>query len=309
MKNYKRTAIITGVILLAAGFVITAVASVFTAGTNYSAPFLGGELVLGQSYEPNVYTIDEPFENIYIDETSANVHIFPSDDDICHVKYKNSKSENRSISVENGTLKITVEKNMGWFERHGLFFIKSNNTTEIYLPEKEYQNLFIETESSDICLSSEIKFESAELSSTGGKIYLMPAEINFLSIETTSGDIEINSSLIKSCSVTTTSGNFYSQDSNFSSLNCSTISGEISFYNSAADTKATLSTTSGDIIFDNFDPKSVFINSVSGNVSGSFSSPMDVFASTNSGEVMVAASDKYGKICEIITVSGDIDIY
>lgn len=251
--------------------------------------------------------ISESFDRIRITGVDADVRILPAEDGDCRIDYSEGNGMECRISVSGGTLEVNRVDARKWYERFGVFFWEDSFIT-VYLPDKEYSELFAKTVSGDLELASGLAFGSAELISTSGEIECFAGVRNALSVKTVSGDMEVQNVSSASLDANTTSGEIHVQNIRAASFSLSSVSGDLSILNTVISGRISLKTTSGEIEFSDLDGEEIRIKSVSGDVEGSLLSGKNFVTTTTSGSVRVPASEASMPECEIKTTSGNIRI-
>ncbi|MGN1405117.1 MAG: DUF4097 family beta strand repeat-containing protein [Erysipelotrichaceae bacterium] len=224
------------------------------------------------------YTISQDFCNVEVYSQNSSIRICLSSDNNAYVKCK----RNDRVNVNGDTL--TVKEENEWFG-----FIKfSSPKIEIYLPEKEYEQLTVDTISGSTDLKDRLSFIDAE-------------------IESTSGSIDCDIEVINKAVFSSTSGSVKVEDLNNDELAVSTVSGSVKLNNVISERSMIIETTSGSIKLDKVDSENIEISTVSGSVNGKILSDKQYHVSTLSGSVNVPDS-KGIEVCNIETVSGSVDI-
>ncbi|MCI8332179.1 MAG: DUF4097 domain-containing protein [Clostridiales bacterium] len=296
-------------------------------------------------FEAKTHEVSESFHNISISDLECDVIIVPTDNDLCRVVcYETSKIIN-TVEVKDDTLLITRQDKRSWYEHFGIWWTE-NNTVTLYLPEREYEYLYVKTVSGEISIADSFTFCDTKLLSTSGDIVFTGNSRGDLFAKTTSGNITLKNSQAKTAEVRSTSGDIsftgdiqgdlllkstsgdirlqnsragrteaYSTSGDCSlselsiaSLTLKTTSGGIKAQDVTAEGHAELVSTSGDIRLDKTDAASFFIKSTSGDVKGSLLSGKNFITHTSSGSVQTPASIEGSGTCEIKTSSGDIRI-
>lgn len=224
------------------------------------------------------YTISEDFDNITVYGQNSSIKVCSSLDDKAYVKCK----RNDRVNVNGDTLTVKEES-----KRFKLINF-DNTRIEIYLPDKEYDRLFIDTVSSSVNINDRIIFENVEIESTSG------------SIET---DIDVRDKAI----ISSASGSVKINDLNNRELAVSTLSGSIKLKDVISDESMIIETASGSVKLDKVDSDYIEITAVSGSVNGKILSNKQYKVSTVSGSVNIPLSSGNNN-CVIETVSGSIDI-
>lgn len=261
MSKGKKIAIIIAVIFIGVGILMAGAALVLT-GFNFSK-------LNTRNYEVQKVEVDETFNNIEIEDVECDIQLAKSNDGICRVEFTATEGIEHNISVDNGLLKVTRIDTRKWYECIGIFSWEEMRVT-VYLPEKEYDSLKLNTVSGNIIVPEEFIFVNAVASSTSGDVIMSYVEAEELFASSTSGDVELFSVII----------------------------------NGDADIKA----VSGDIELEGCDAESFRIKTVSGDVDGEILTTKNFVTNTTSGNVRVPVSDYSAGECVIDTTSGDIEI-
>lgn len=196
MKKSIRNSLIISAILILCGAVITFVA-LDMVSFNFSE--LATNKLINKSE-----IITKPFSNINVNISNEDLKIAQSVDDKCRIEYICPENLEYTLSVSDGTLTITEKDNRKWYDYIGI----SINETEmtLYLPENEYKNFDIETNTGDVSLK-DIKPESLSIITDTGDILID----DFVSkgkviIKSNTGDVEILKSDAGSFEIETDTG-------------------------------------------------------------------------------------------------------
>ena len=228
--------------------------------------------------------ITEPFENVDIEVVSCDVD-FSVGGDTCVVQYRGPSRMACTAGVKNGTLCIE-EKMARRLSIRNLFGFRDAQLT-VFLPQKQYDELELETVSGDVDLDDGDIFRTLELSTVSGNIDLAGAAGGDVTLASVSGDIKFRDAEVRRLDVTTTSGK-------------ADVTGVI------AEGRAELSSVSGHITILSSDAESLEISTISGDVHTALLTSKEFVTHTTSGEVAVACSLPGAGRCGITTVSGGI---
>lgn len=307
----KKKILITSVSLLIGGF-LCAVVGLAIAGFDFTK--------LGNPLETNTHTITEDFNNIAIDVDTANVRFAKSSDDSCTVVCAERVNAKHSVSVQDGTLRITVPE-MKWYGYIGLNSGKESVT--LYLPQTTFNSLVVETDTSDVDMPTGFLYQRAVVETdTGdirwkatvtdslsltvdtGDVEVKGAGITTLRVESDTGDVELAGLLCQNVFVETESG-----DVEVSSVQCANVSlktdtGEVDCQGLIALAKISVETDTGDVELDGCDADSLKIITDTGDVRGRLLTDKHYIARSDTGDIQVP--DTVGGKCEIITDTGDI---
>ncbi len=341
MNKTKKTCLIASAITVAVGICISIFVCIIT---NFN-PYKNAEV----KFDEKVHLIDEKFENIKIDDNMCNVFIIPSEDEECKVVCHDEEKRYHTVEVVNNTLTIDSVDSRKWYEEFYFGFTFSWNdfiSLSIYLPEKEYKELYIDTFSGDVDIADSFTFINGEIDSTSGDIKCnakfkgdvkfdstsgdidlsdisannisansTSGDVNILgisadniSVNTTSGEVEISSANAKDkLYADSTSGDVNILDSKAYDIFAESTSGDINMRNTVSLGNLKIESTSGDIEFYRCDGKLIDLNSVSGDIEGSFLTEKLFITDTTSGDISVPNCIS-DEQCKITTTSGDIEV-
>lgn len=298
MKTAKKVWIIVAICLVVTGAIIS-VLSLMTLNFDFSN--LSSERLVS-----NEYNITDNFSNIKIDVDTSDVELVRSQAQECMVVAIDTEKVKHNVSVENGTLYISVEDNRKWYDHIGIFWGKKSLT--IHLPKEYYDSLDIEADTSDITVPKDFTFNTASVETDTGDIGFSANMSGLLDISTDTGDIGFGA--IKAQDITLESD---TGDVTFNSVECENViiennTGDVRFNSTIATGKISVTTSTGDVIFDYSDADEIFINTSTGDVSGRLLSEKVFICDSNTGKTDVPDSETGGR-CEITTNTGDIEIY
>ncbi|WP_087974370.1 DUF4097 family beta strand repeat-containing protein [Oceanobacillus rekensis] len=172
MLNVKKIAVIALVLLL-----VGVIGSIFTVKS-----VVGSDVKL-ETIEIN----DKAFNQIAIKTNNATVELLPTDDETTTVEFtgnrKNDQKYDVKADVDGNVLSITVKEK--WLKFFNFDFSFSSPTLTVYVPEKEYETIQIDTDN--------------------GRAYANGLEVNEINVTTNNGRIELKD--IKSTVVTSEADN------------------------------------------------------------------------------------------------------
>lgn len=231
-------------------------------------------------YEKKTKVINTEFDEIDIQDMSDSVELKPSDDGKCKIVYYDSNKIIHNIDISKGTLKIKAEYR-NWTSY--IFNINIGRDMTIYLPEKEYEKLYISTVGGNINMD-EFAFEDTELHTVSGNISAYGS--GEVKISTTSGAVDVTGKTDNGAEISSVSGDIRLNEFTSESL--------------------TIGTASGDVYLDESDADKINISTVSGDVGGDLLGDKEIHTDTVSGYINVPKSVNGKPLCEIHTTSGNI---
>ncbi len=330
--------------LIIAGALVLVGAGLF-AGAMSAAAWDFGALQT-QKYEPVTHEVAGDISDISIQTIESSIELRTSIDGTCKIECMESEHVTYSVSVQEGTLKITTNDARKWYHNIGIFNTERQNMV-VYLPKTAYESLQIKSNTGTVHTPSDFSFASVQISlNTGmvkweaGVVHSMSVETDTgfvqirnvsmdgtLSVETDTGRAEINGAEAQSIKVETKTGkaivtdaiakstmNVKTSTGNAELTGCRAVdvfvetnTGKAKLADVVATGKMDIDTDTGDVALDGCDAAEIKIETDTGDVRGTLLTPKIIYTETNTGRVEVPRSTT-GGICEITTDTGDIII-
>ena len=276
-------------------------------------------------YETNNHEINENYKNISITAHTADIVFVPSESSKCFVECYEQENVKHSVAVKDDTLVIEVVDTRKWYEYIGINFETSRIT--VYLPQGEYDALSVASITGDVELPKNFKFSSIDISAETGNITSYASSSGETKIKTTTGNIHIEgiSASVLDLSVCTgkvtasdiicdrdvrvrvSTGRAYLTDIACKNVISSGDTGDISLKNVVATKKFSIERITGHVRFDGCDAAEIFVETATGNVTGTLLSEKVFIVNTDTGKKEVPDTITGGR-CEITTGTGDIKI-
>lgn len=312
----KKAFIIIAIILVVLGSAIF-FAAFASAGFNYQ--------VLGTSkLETRTVSVGEDFENIRIDENTADIAFAPSEDGTCSVVCRESEKTTRTIAAENGTLSIVSAEQNGWKNLFNLSF--ENESVTVYLPKDAYETLVIETHTGNVDLPKEFRFNSVSVTGSTGDVRCAASAADLMAIRVDTGEISLDGVSANAIECTVTTGMIRMQSVTCRSyvsigvstgrtilenLDCRELrsegsTGEIRLSGVTAETFL-IERSTGDVTLENSDAEEIRIQTSTGDITGTLRTGKTFVTKTTTGDVSVPEGGSGGR-CDITTTTGDIRI-
>ena len=279
-------------------------------------------------YETNTYEISEAFESISMNTDTADIVFAFSDDGKCRVESYEEEKAKHLVTVKDGTLTVELidERTVYDFIGHiGLNFGSSKIT--VYLPKAEYTSLLIDESTGDIEIPKDFNFNNVDISLSTGDVKFHASASETIKITTSTGDIRvenINAGTLD-LSVSTgdvtvsgvtcegdvtigvSTGKVSLTDIKCKSLTSSGNTGDIFLNHVIATEKFSIERSTGDVRFDGSDAAEIFVETDTGDVTGTLLIDKVFMTQTDTGSIDVPKTMTGGK-CEIHTDTGDIRI-
>ena len=277
-------------------------------------------------YIENSVDITDDFSGISAD-ISSELKIVPSGDGSCTVKCFVQKNIDVSAAVENGTLVIKESDNRDWYDRMDFSMSEHETGVTVFMPEKEYESLVVNTGYGDVAVpggfsfgeagihtgSGDIEFRASvsgkvNMNSNSGDICVSNSAPEELNIATLSGSILVSSAEVAgNCNLKTDSGCVTVTDMTCGGFASKSKSGDLTATGLAAGGRMSVESLSGDVALSGCDAGEIKISTSSGDVAGTLLSEKIFVAQSLAGDVSVPSTSEGGR-CEISSDSGDISM-
>ena len=304
---------------------IVAACLIVTGGMLTFSGLLGADFNFSQETVNKVYTAEGSFQNIQIDTGVCDVRFFKTDGDLTVHCPKTERLE-YIVLVEDGVLRISAMDMRKWYDFIGINLTETKMT--VYLPEDQYDSLYIKTNTGDIDIPQDFSFDSASLQSDTGDVDFAATVAEQLTVSVSTGDVDIQHITVGQLEVHSSTGDMELENVQVNgSVSLQSTTGEISAENvtcvnlysqsSTGDTNlknvltggsSEITTTTGDVKLENSDADFVSITTTTGDVTGNFLSPKWFITETDTGNIKVPLSREGGE-CRITTDTGDIQFF
>lgn len=276
-------------------------------------------------YETNSYEINDDYKNISVVTNTADISFVPSENSKCSVVCYEQKNVKHSVTVKDDTLVIEVVDTKKWYEHISINFGTPKIT--VYIPQGEYGALSVKSNTGDVEIPENFKFESIDISvSTGdAKNYASASEV--IKIKTSTGAVRVENVSAGTLDLSVSTGKVIAQsitcegeikikvstgDTKLTDARCKRVisngsTGDISLKNVIAAEQFFIERSTGDVKFDGSDAAEIFVKTDTGRVNGSLLSDKVFITKTDTGSIDVPKTTTGGK-CEINTDTGDIKI-
>ncbi len=125
-------------------------------------------LVFANPFETNSYQITDPFYHVRVVTDSANISVLPAEDRITAVDCYELSTAKHAVSVLDGTLTIQVQDTGSWYDCFD--FLYKAPTVYVYLPSGVYSDLVIESESGDVEIAPDFRFNTIDIDAPNGDV-------------------------------------------------------------------------------------------------------------------------------------------
>ena len=282
--------------------------------------------LLGEKAETRTVEINEDFQNISIKSDTDDVEFRLSDDGKCKVVCLEKEKEQHTVAVNGGTLVIEKNDTRDWNDFISLFSFESTSIT-VYLPQSEYDSLFIDEDTGDITIPEEFVFGSIDIGVDTGDVDCRASASELLRIKSDTGDIHLEGLSAGELDLTVSTGHIDARSvvcdgnigitvstgkTNLTDVSCKSFSstgdtGDIIMKKTIAEGMISIERSTGDVSFDGCDAGELMIETDTGDVKGDLLSDKIFIARSDTGGIDVPETATGGK-CKITTETGDIKI-
>lgn len=276
------------------------------------------------SYTTTTHEVNENFNSISIDTSTADILFVPSDDGKNKIVCYEKENFNFAISIENDVLTIKNVDNRKWYDY--ILNVGTDKLT-IYLSQNDYSSLLINTHTSKIEIPNNFNFTNVDITTSTGIVKCNASALEQIKIKTTTGNIQVENvtaeeidlsvstgkiNITKSTckgtlSVNVSTGKTYLTDVTCKTFNSKGSTGDAILKNVIVEKTLTIKRSTGDVKFDSCDANEIFVNTNTGNVTGTLLSEKTFIPKSDTGYISVPKTNN-GGICEITTSTGDIKI-
>lgn len=317
MRNTTKIWLITGALLMVSGLVLF-VGAIAAHGWNFAG-------LSTARYETNTYEPDGIFDNIMIDVETTEIDFAPSGDGKCRIICYETEKMKHSAAVQNGTLTIKTVDTRKWYDHIGFFFEIPKMT--VYLPQKIYVSLSIDTATGDITVPGSFSFQDLkiegdtadieclasvsnvmEMRSSTGNIAAEGLAAGAIRLFTNTGRIQVNSVFSQGkIDIETDTGTVRLTDVTCVDLTAESDTGTITLTNVLASGGILVENDTGNVKFDGSDAADISVRTSTGSVTGTLLSEKIFITETSTGRIDVPKTTAGGR-CEIRTSTGNIMI-
>ena len=276
-------------------------------------------------FQTNTYEITENYKNISIISDTANISLIATDSDKTTIVCNEEINLKHSVTVKDDTLLIEINDTRKWYEYISVSFAIQSIT--INLPKGEYGALSINTDTSDVKIPNDFKFESLDISLSTGDVTNLASATDFIKIKTSTGNIDTKNISANSVSLNASTGKISAENlnsngdiklkvstgkTNLSNIKCKNLissgsTGDIYLNNVISTEKFDIKRSTGNVKFELCDAAELLVTTDTGNIKGSLLSDKVFITKTDTGKIDVPKTLTGGK-CEISTDTGDIII-
>lgn len=306
--------IIAGILILVGALVFVLVMSI------YRWDFIK---LSTEKYETNTYVINEEFDSISINTTTADITFELASDGVSRVVCYENKDFKHSVKLERGILSIKLDEDKKW--HFGINF--STPKITVFLAEREYSSLRIIESTGDVDIPKDFKFNGIHIEASTGDISSLASAEGLIEIKTSTGDITVKDITAGVLELSASTGDITVSNTQvasevivgvstgrtrLSNLKCELLdssgsTGDMLLSDVIATNIIRIDRSTGDVRFERCDAEELYVKTDTGNVIGSLLSEKVFITKTDTGRVNVPNTITGGR-CEISTDTGNIII-
>lgn len=279
-------------------------------------------------YETNRYEMGEndgAFENISITAGTADVLLLPAEGDLCTVECYEREKVRHTVTVKDGTLTVEVTDTRKWYEHIGICFGTPRVT--VYLPKEMYGMLAVKVATGGVRIEKGLGFKSIDVAASTGDVTCHASADEGIKIKTSTGRIHTEGLTAASLDLSVTAGGVTVKDiacaggvtvkvstgkARLTGVTCNSFTsngntGELSLTDVIAVGALSVTRSTGDVRLEGCDAAELYIETDTGDVTGSLLSEKVFIVHTDTGKKEVPDTIHGGR-CKITTDTGDIKI-
>lgn len=254
-------------------------------------------------YETNTYTLDDALSKINIYTDTADIVFLPSEDGKCTIVCYEMENAKHLVELTSDALYIGIRDEREWYEYIGINFGSPKIT--VSLPQSQYDALFINSSTGDVNIPKDFQFKILDVSVDTGDVTNFASVSENLKIKTDTGDIRIENVSANALNLTVSTGDIHLANIQCENLLTKGSTGNISLKNVIAADKFSIERSTGDVKFIGCDAGEIFVETDTGDVTGSLLSEKVFITKTSTGNIKVPQSTSGGK-CQVTTSTGNI---
>ncbi len=276
--------------------------------------------------ETNTIEIYDNFENISINVNTADIKFLPGETENTQILLREHKKENHTVTNSDNTLKISVDDQRHWTDYISFFSFEAPKIT-VYLPNEEYISLKIDTDTGDMEIPKEFKFQNIEIKGSTSDIKCLASANEDIKIALSTGSISLSDLSARNLDLACSTGNIKINNitceddinlivttgkTTLTNINCKNLisegdTGDLILKEVSAEEKFNILRDTGDVRLTSCDAEEIEIETDTGDIKGTLKTPKIFITDTDTGRIDVPKSTEGGK-CKLTTDTGDISI-
>jgi len=310
------------IVWLVTATILVVVGTIILGGT---MTMLGWDLknLFTTNYETNLHDITAPYKHISIITNTAKVIVSPSGDASSSVVCREEPTLRHRVTVQGDTLVVEVVDTRSWYQHIGIFY--GDPAITLQLPEGAYGTLSIRTNTGDITIPHQFRFERMDIQQRTGSVKTTACVSGAVNIQATTGSIDVHRITAGSLDLSVSTGRVTVADvvcegdvnlhtttgkTELADLTCRRLlsdgsTGDITLHTVTASESFSIERDTGDVRFEGADAADITVETDTGNVTGRLLTDKVFLTHSDTGKVDVPKTVAGGR-CEITTDTGDI---
>ena len=247
------------------------------------------------------YDITENFDSISMKFETAHVSFVRSNNSKCTIVISDNENTSYNVGVKNSTLYVEKLNKSGFYLEFG------SPTITVYLPRTEYKDLSAVGSTGEIDIPSTFSFKSIDIEMTTGDISCSASASEIISLRVSTGEIDLESASTKDLYLHASTGTIEVEDVQCTAFSSDGSTGYLRLEDVLVSDLLRIERSTGDVRLDNCDAGEIYIETHTGDISGSLRSEKVFIARSDTGRIDVPETLSGGK-CKLISATGDIEI-
>lgn len=259
------------------------------------------------SYVEKIQAVTDGFKNVYIQAAAdMDITIRRAESGQCQVSYFDSDEVTHRVYVQDDTLTINCRDERIFGSDIGF---GDDPYVTVSLPEGEYGNVTVISESGDISSNVSIVCDRLDITEDDGNVFLSSIDGKRADVNTVSGDVTIATMDMDHISIKGENGDFFLMNLSAENMDISSGNGLLEGYNLTAWNIQNFVTDKGDIDIEGCEGGTMWLSSRKGNIEVSLLSPKRIMVDSDDGDINVPESSVFVmESCIAHTDSGNIMI-
>lgn len=252
----------------------------------------------------NTVELTKEFSDILIETQTATIDFRISDNGKNKVFCTELKGQEHKVEVFNNTLTIKQNVSKKWYDK---LATHTKTYVVVYLTKLQYDSLEINGATSGVTIINGFTFTNVNIKLNKGNVTWRSEVLNNFNTQIGKGNLLIEGANLDKANVNITTGDLSINNQAFAnSLYAHLDFGDVNLKNCSINGDLTAKVIKGDVISENFDAKTVFIDVTTGDISLEFLTPKIIEAHT-SGFIDIENSETGGQ-CKLKTNEGSIKV-
>ena len=159
--------------------------------------------IWGAAFVDNTYEPQGEISDIVFDTSTADVRVLLAEDGGCRVLCHERENQTHSVTLEDGTLTVSVVDERKWYEHLGVF---GQTTVTVYLPSTEFSSFAMRGKTGDVDLADAFSFGEMDVYVSTGTVTSGASTVGKMKIRTSTGRVHLDGVSAESIDVSVSTG-------------------------------------------------------------------------------------------------------